>query len=470
MSQTEAYTPAVELTALIRDKKLSPVEVVDSLLERIDRINPQINAFCTVVADQAREAARQAEAAVMRGDSLASLHGVPVAVKDLTATAGIRTTFGSRVYQNNLPDEDDIIVERLRAAGAIVIGKTNTPEFGFMGVTNNRLFGVTRNPWNLDRHAGGSSGGSAAAVAAGLGPLATGSDGGGSIRIPSSFCGVFGLKPSYGRVPRGPGVPDWQTLSHQGPITRTVADAALMLGAIAGRDERDRHSLADDRLDCFPLPDGDLKGVRIGWSADLGYAVIDPEVLEATAAAARVFESTGATVDEAGLNVKHQGRSFATIWAATFAAKYAHLLDDWRDEMDPMLVAIIEDGAKVTATRYAEAAAAREVFWQNIRPCFEEFDFLLTPTLSVPAFDADLYQPPDIGGIEGSSGLDWTPFTYPFNFTGQPVASVPCGWTKDGLPIGLQIIGPRFDDTGVLKVAAAFERAAPWADRRPALD
>jgi len=470
MSTIDAYTPAVELAALIREKKISPVEVIDSLLDRIDRINPRINAYCTIAADQAREAARRAEAAVVHGDELGPLHGVPVSVKDLTATAGIRTTFGSRVYENNVPDEDDIIVERLRAAGAIVVGKTNTPEFGHMGVTDNRLFGVTCNPWNTGRHAGGSSGGAAAAVVSGLGPLATGSDGGGSIRIPSSFCGVFGLKPSYGRVPRGPGKPDWQTLSHLGPITRTVADAALMLSTIAGRDERDRHSLSDDKLDCYPLPGGDLTGVRIGWSPDLGYAFVAPEVLEAVVAATGVLESTGATVDEAGVEIEHQGRHFGTIWMATYAGKYGHLLDEWRDEMDPRLVAMIDNGNALTAVQYAEATTAREEFWRTIRPCFERFDFLVTPTLAVPAFETDRYDPVDIGGIEGSSGMDWTPFTYLFNFTGQPAASVPCGWTRDGLPIGLQIVGRRFDDIGVLRVAAAFEQAAPWGNRRPDLD
>ncbi len=469
MSPTDAYTPAVEIATLIREKKLSPVEVIDSLLERIDRINPNINAYCTLVPDQAREDARKAEAAVTRGDSLGPLHGVPVSVKDLTATKGIRTVMGSRIYENSVPDEDAIIVERLRDAGAIVVGKTNTPEFGFMGVTDNRVFGLTRNPWNLDRHAGGSSGGAAAAVAAGLGPLATGSDGGGSIRIPSSFCGVFGLKPSYGRVPRGPGVPDWQTISHLGPITRTVSDAALMLCSIAGRDERDRHSLADETLDCHPLPDGDLKGVSIGWSADLGYAIVDPEVLEVTAAAARVFESTGATVDDAGIDIEHPG-GFAIIWAATFASRYASFLDEWRDQMDPRLVAMVERGADITAARYAEAATGREQFWQNIRPCFDKFDYLLTPTLAVAAFDNTKFEVNEIAGTKGAPALDWTPFSFPFNYTGQPAASVPCGWTKDRLPIGLQIIGRRFDDVGVLRVAAAFEKATPWGDRRPDLD
>lgn len=469
MSQLDAYTPAVEIASRIRQKEVSPVEVIDSLLARIERINPRINAFCTVASDEAREAARQAETAVMQGDSLGPLHGVPVSVKDLTATKGIRTTFGSRAFENNIPDEDDIIVERLHAAGAIIVGKTNTPEFGHMGVTSNRLFGVTRNPWNTERHAGGSSGGAAAAVAAGLGPLATGSDGGGSIRIPASFCGVFGLKPSFGRVPYGPGKPDWQTLSHHGPITRTVADAALMLSAIAGRDERDRRSLHGE-LNCYPLPDANLAGVRIGWSLDLGHAIVDPEVMGAFLTATSVFETTGASVTEAGLDIDAQGSNFGAIWAATYASKYAYLLDDWRDEMEPGLVAIIERGMSMTAMRYAEAAAAREMLWRSIQPAFERFDYLITPTLSIPAFDASLLVVTDIGGIIGPGAMDWTPFTYPFNFTGQPAASIPCGKTADGLPIGLQIVGRHFDDIGVLRVAAAFEQAAPWAEATPELD
>ncbi len=253
------YMPAVEMAAAIREKKLSPVEVVDAILTRIDKLNSKLNAYCTLLTEDARKQAGEAETLVMKGGELGPLHGVPVSVKDLIFTKDVRTTFGSRIYEDFVPDEDDVVVERLRGAGAVIMGKTNTPEFGFMGETDNLLFGPTRNPWNLERHAGGSSGGAAAAVVAGISPLAVGTDGGGSIRIPSSFCGAYGLKPSYGRVPRGPGFPEWQTLSHTGPITRTVADAALMLEVIAGRDDRDVNSLPETKLEYLSLLGGDLK-------------------------------------------------------------------------------------------------------------------------------------------------------------------------------------------------------------------
>ena len=470
MNSTEiSYMPAVEMAVAIREKKLSPVEVVDTILSRIEQVNPKVNAYCTLVADSARERARQAESALMKGAELGPLHGVPVSVKDLVDTRGVRTTYGSRIHEHYVPDEDAIVVERLQAAGAIMVGKTNTPEFGFMGLTDNLLFGPTRNPWNLERHAGGSSGGAAAAVAAGMGPLAVGSDGGGSIRIPSSFCGVFGLKPSYGRVPKGPGVPDWQTVSHTGPITRTVADAALMMEAIAGRDERDRRSLPETGLRYLPLADADLKGIKVGWTPDLGYAVVDPQVVAGVTAAASVFESLGAAVELAMLDLEFPGMAFAAIWAVTFASRYLDKLDEWREQMDPRLVAMIERGKDILAIDYARAATAREEFWQAVQPVFEKYDLLLTPTTAVPAFEVDKSDVAEIGGVEGSPTLDWTPFTYPFNFTGQPAASVPCGWTDDGLPIGLQVVGRPFDDAGVLRASAAFERAAPWADRRPPL-
>jgi aspartyl-tRNA(Asn)/glutamyl-tRNA(Gln) amidotransferase subunit A len=460
--------PAVDMAAAIRGRQLSPVEATDAVLDRIEQVNPKVNAFCTVTADAAREQAKQAEAAVMRGDAPAPLLGVPVSIKDLTPTRGVRTTFGSKVFEDFVPDEDAIIVERLKAAGAVILGKTNTPEFGFMGVTDNAIFGATRNPWHLERHAGGSSGGAAAAVVSGMGPLAQGSDGGGSIRIPSSFCGAFGLKPSYGRVPRGPGVPDWQTLSHIGPITRTVADAALMMEAIAGRDERDRHSLIEDRVSYLPLPEDDLKGIRIAWSSDMGYATVDPEVLAATTSTLGVFQDLGADVQDAGLALEHPGRVFFAIWGVTFAASHLDKLEQWRDAMNPRLVAMIEQAKDIPAITYAQATRAREELWQKLRPTFAEYDVLLTPATAVAAFDVNTLEVTEIGGVKGAA-VDWTPFSYPFNFTGQPAASVPCGWTSEGTPIGLQIVGRRYDEATVLKVAAAFERAAPWADHWPAL-
>ena len=471
MSTAEiGYMSAIDMSALIKKRELSPVEVMDAILDRVEKLNPKVNAYCTLVADEARQQARDAEALVMKGEEIGPLHGVPVSVKDLVFTKGVRTTSGSRIYENFVPEEDAIIVERLKAAGAIMVGKTNTPEFGFMGVTDNLLFGTTRNPWNLGRHAGGSSGGAAAAVVSGMGPLAVGSDGGGSIRIPSSFCGAFGLKPSFGRVPRGPGSPDWQTLSHLGPITRTVADAALMMEVIAGRDDRDRHSLPESGLHYLPLPDSDLRGLRIAWSSDLGYAVVDPQVLEATTAAVGVFESLGADVNAAGLELEHPGMAFAAIWGVTFASRYLDELDEWRGQMYPRLVDMIERSKDIPAVVYARAATAREEFYQKLQPLFADYDLLITPTTAVTAFDVNKFEVTEIAGVKGTSPLDWTPFTYPFNFTGQPAASVPCGWTDDGLPVGLQIIGRRFDDAMVLRAAAAFEQAAPWADRRPPLE
>jgi len=464
------YMSAVEMAEAIKSRKLSPVEVMDAFLSRIERLNPKINAYCTLLAESARTQATEAEKIVMKGEELGPLHGVPFSIKDLTFTKGIRTTFGSRIYENFIPDKDAIVVERLRAAGAIMLGKTNTPEFGFMGVTDNLIFGPTHNPWNLQRHAGGSSGGAAAAVAAGMGPLAQGSDGGGSIRIPSSFCGVFGIKPSFGRVPRGPGFLDWMTLSHFGPITRTVRDAALAMEVMAGRDDRDRHSLPGTNLRYLSYLEGDLKGLRVAWSPDLGYAVVDPQVLAANSAAVSIFETLGCKVDAATPDVENPGRTFAFTWAVKFASSYSDKLDEWRDQMNPTLVDIIERGKDRTALEYARSALEREEYCDKMLAFFEDYDLLLTPSTAVPAFDIDKFEVTEIGGIKGSPTLEWTPFTYPFNLTGQPAASVPCGWTDDGLPVGLQIVGRRFEDLTVLRAAAAFEQASPWADRRPPLD
>jgi len=464
------YMPAIDMAQAIRTRKLSPVEVINAVLSRIERLNPRINAYCTLLDESARKQAREAEVKVMNGDELGPLHGVPMSIKDLTYTKGVRTTSGSKMYENFIPDHDAIIVERLKAAGAIMIGKTNTPEFGFTGVTDNMLFGPTRNPWNLERHAGGSSGGAAAAVAAGMGPLSQGSDGGGSIRIPSSFCGVFGIKPSFGRVPRGAGSSDWQTLSQYGPITRTVRDAALALEIMAGRDDRDRHSLPDTNLHYLALLNDNLKGLRVAWSPDLGYAAVEPQVLEKTSAAVSVFETLGCTVETATPDITNPGRAFSLIWAVSYAAAYADQLDEWGDQMDPRLVAIIKQGNDRLAIEYAQAMLEREQLYDRLLPFFETYDLLLTPATAVSAFDVRKLELTEIGESKGSSWLDWTPFTYPFNCTGQPAASVPCGWTDDDLPVGLQIVGRRFDDAMVLKVAAAFESASPWSHRRPPLD
>lgn len=460
---------AAEMAGAIKTRKLSPVEIMAAVISRIERLNPRVNAYCTLLAESAREQAREAETMVMKGEQLGPLHGVPVSIKDLIFTKGIRTTGGSRIYENFIPQQDAVVVERLKAAGAIIVGKTNTPEFGWVAITDNQLFGATRNPWNLEFNSGGSSGGAAASVALSMGPLAIGSDGGGSIRIPASFCGVFGFKPSFGRVPQYPGFPGWATLSHTGPITRTVEDAALAMEVIAGRDDGDRYSLPDTGLSYLQSLGTDLKGLRIAWSKDLGYAVVDPEVLKITEAAVRTFETLGASVEATSPGVGNPEGAFSTVVGVMVAAILQDKLEEWRDKIDPFLVRFIERNLDIPGTDYVQACLEHLEYWDGIRPFFEKYDLLLTPTLAVPPLELGKFGVSEIAGVKVSP-LGWMPFTFPFNITGQPAASVPCGWTDGGLPVGLQIVGRRFDDGAVLKAAAAFEQAAPWAARRPPLD
>jgi aspartyl-tRNA(Asn)/glutamyl-tRNA(Gln) amidotransferase subunit A len=336
------YMPATEVAAAIKAKKLSSVEVVDAVLTRIDRLNPILNAYCAVTHEEARAAAKTAEAAVMRGGATGILHGVPVSIKDLIMTKGVRTTWGSKMFEQFVPDEDAPVVERLKGAGAIVLGKTNTPEFGFKGVTDNPVFGPTRNPWSLAHTPGGSSGGGTAAVAAGLGPLAVGTDGGGSIRIPCSCCSLFGLKPTLGRVAAAPTYGGLETLSHTGPMTRTVRDAALMMSAIAGPDARDLSSLPADGTDYVAEIDRGVQGLRLAWTPDWGYAPVDPEVRRIAAAAAQRFNQAGCRVDEANPGFQSPEGPFHVLFSGSIAARLGDRLPEWRDRLDPGLVLMIE--------------------------------------------------------------------------------------------------------------------------------
>jgi Asp-tRNA(Asn)/Glu-tRNA(Gln) amidotransferase A subunit family amidase len=460
---------ATEVSAAIRSRRLSPVQVTAAVLARIEAVNPQINAYCTVAAERARAEARAAETAVMRGERVGPLHGVPISFKDLTPTAGVRTTFGSMIFEHHVPAEDAIVVERARAAGAILLGKTNTPEFGCKGVTDNLIFGHTRNPWRLDRVAGGSSGGAAAAVAAGLGPIAEGSDLAGSIRIPAAVCGVVGLKPSIGRVPRWPTTNGWTAMSHVGPLARTVQDAALALSVWAGPDERDPQSLPASGEDFARAADGGVHGLRLAWSPDLGYAAVDPEVRSITAAAAKVFATLGAAVEEAHPGFEDPLTLFVDLTAPYRAAAMAQYLPRWNDRIDPVLRQRLSHGEKMSAVEFERATHRRTAFWQVVRRFFERYDLLLTPTAAVAAFPIGLLHPAEIEGRRIENPLQWFPFTFPFAITGQPAITVPCGFTAEGLPVGLQIVGRRFADAGVLRAAAAFEAARPWADRRPSL-
>jgi aspartyl-tRNA(Asn)/glutamyl-tRNA(Gln) amidotransferase subunit A len=463
-----AWLSATELVPLIRTKKVSPVEVVGAVLDRIGALNPRLNAFVTLTDEQARRDAKAAERTLMRRSAtLGPLHGVPFSVKDLVITRGVRTTFGTPLYRDNVPTEDAPMVERVKAAGGIMLGKTNTPAFGWLGATHNLVFGITRNPWNLERTPGGSSGGASAAAAAGLGPLHIGTDGGGSIRIPASCTGIFGHKPSYGRIPTYPVSGAW-SLSHIGPLTRTVADAALMLTVCAGPDERDPYSLPGPRVDYVKAMRGSLRGLRVAYADDLGFAdAVDPEVRATCAKAARVFRDLGCRLEETKPGWPSPRETWGEIFCGGIAARMAPYLDR-RGDIEPGLSRIIETALKNPPTRYVQAWFDRLAWWQHPRAFFEQYDLLLTPTIACPPFAVGLDNPTEIAG-KPVEPYAWIPFTYPFNMTGQPASSVPCGFTKDGLPIGLQIVGRRFDDVTVLRASAAFERVRPWVQHRPAL-
>jgi aspartyl-tRNA(Asn)/glutamyl-tRNA(Gln) amidotransferase subunit A len=447
---------------------VSPVEVVDAVLARIERLNPRLNAYCTITADAARAAAKEAEAAVMHGDAVGTLHGIPVSIKDLVATKGVRTTYGSRLYEHFVPEEDAPVVQRLKRAGAIILGKTNTPEFGHKGVTDNPVFGLSRNPWSLDHTPGGSSGGGAASVAAGMGPLAVGTDGGGSIRIPCSCCGIYGLKATLGRVAAAPTFGGLDTLSHTGPMTRTVRDAALMLNAIVGPDPRDLSSLPADSIDYFANLDRGIKGLRVAWTADWGYAAVDPEVKQLTAVGAQRFVDLGCYVEEAHPGFSNPDAAYGILSSATTAARLADKLPEWRERFDPSLVPQLDDGMRWSATDFVKAANVRRTLGDAFAKFFTLYDLLLTPTLAAPPLPVGVDSYREIAGREvGSRG--WIAFTFPLNLVGYPAATVPCGWTHDGLPVGLQIIAPRLAEGLLLRASAAFEAIAPWADKRPPL-
>lgn len=463
--------PAAALAGAVRRKEVSPREIIDHLLSRVERINPKVNAFCTVAPEKAREAARRAEAQIMRGEEIGPLHGVPVSVKDLTLTAGMRTTFGSRIFEHHIPEEDGLIVERLKSAGAIVVGKTNTPEFGAGADTYNALFGPTRNPWKLSHTCGGSSGGSAVALACGLGPLATGSDLGGSLRIPASFCGVVGFRTSAGLIPIYPSFLGWDTLAVEGPMARTVADTALMLAVIAGADDRSPISYPVDRSAYTAAVERpEVRGLKAAWSPDLGVVPVDREVRAVAQQAAHRFGELGCTVEEAGPDFTGAGEVIRVTRALRMVALHGEKLEKWREGMNPNLVRNIEQGFPLSTRQIGEAEKERTAIYGRVRRFFERYDLLLTPTVAVPPFPVEMPYPQEVNGRVAQSYTDWFLLTYAITITGLPAISIPCGWTKEGFPVGLQVVGRRMAETTVLRAAAAFEGLCPWHDRKPALE
>ena len=453
---------ATELLVEYRAGRLSPVEATKNALARVDEVDGTYNGFCLVDGEGALAAAAESEARWRRGEPQGLLDGVPVSVKDILLTRGWPTLRGSQTIDPDQPWDDDApSVARLREHNAVIIGKTTTPELGWKGVTDNPLTGVTRNPWDAAKTPGGSSGGAAVAVATGMGTISLGTDGGGSVRIPASFSGVFGMKPTYGLVPLYP-ASAFGTLSHVGPLTSNVHDAGLALDVLSGTDARDWSAGPGVRgAFAAACETGSVEGLRIAFSPTLGYVSVDPEVAALVEAAVEEFTRLGATVTVADPGFADPVEAFHVLWFAGAAASTAALTDEQRLLMDPGLREVCAQGAGYSALEYLAATATRAVLGKTMGEFHERYDLLLTPTIPIPAFDAGIESP------TGGRWTEWTPFTYPFNMTQQPAASVPCGFTSAGLPVGLQVVGPRHADARVLAACAAFERARPWRSWTP---
>ena len=464
------YTPVWQLRQLLDSRRVSSTELTELFLRQIERLNPKLNAFWTITGDEAMASARVADEKIGSGQESGPLLGIPISLKDLEATKGIRSTMGSLAFQDTVPELDSVVAERVKISGAVLLGKTNTPEFGLQGTTENRLGEPCRNPWNTERTPGGSSGGAGAAVAAAMCSIATGTDGGGSIRNPSSFNGIYGLKPTLGRVPRagGLGRPAPNLTSQSGPMARNVRDAAILLEILAGHDTRDPGSLRDRVPDFLNMLDGGVRGLRIAWSTAMGYAAIDPEVASITSEAARVFEELGCTVEEPEFVLDDPVPAFQAIFYTGNYTTYGHLLDECPDKLSDNARICLEQGRQVTGADYARALRSADVMRARIDDLMDTYDLLLTPTMAVPPFPIG-QQPEQIAGKDVARSA-FSPMTRPFNLSGQPAASIPCGFSSEGLPIGLHIIGRRGDEATVLGASAAFEQARPWEQHRPRVD
>ena len=461
-----AFMTALELRDRIARRDISPVELVESSLERMGGMEAALNCFVQTSPDLALEAARQAEKAVMSGEALGLLHGLPVSVKDLIAVDGLKLTFGSRAMADNVAAVDAPSVDRVRRQGACIVGKSTTSEFGCKAVGDSPLTGVTPNAWNLAKTPGGSSCGAATSVAAGITPFALGSDGGGSVRIPSSFSGLFAIKAQFARVAVYPASAT-PTLAHVGPLARTVRDGALLLSAIAGHDRRDPFGVAQPVPDFLDACERPVEGMRLAWSPTLGYARPTDEVVEIVEDAVRVFETLGCIVERVD---KVMDDDPLPLWMAEFFAgvgtRLKDVLANSPDLLDPAVADVLSGALDQDIGDYYAKVFLRYDFREKMRAFFEDYDLLLTPTLPVPAFDVQCNVPPE---LPDRNIVSWVSYTYPFNLTGQPAASIPAGWTRDGLPVGMQMVSKILHEEDIFRAAAAFEAARPWADRRPDL-
>jgi len=463
------FLNATEMASLLRDKKLSAREIMEASLKQIDLVNPKVNAVVTLVAEQALENARKADDAQAKGLPLRPLHGLPVAHKDLLDTAGIRTTYGSRIFRDHVPSQDAIIVERAKTAGAITIGKTNTPEFGAGSQTFNGVFGATRNPYDLTKTCGGSSGGAAVALACGMTPLADGTDNGGSLRNPAAYSGIVGFRPSPGRVPMHADGNPWSTLSVHGPMARTVPDVALFLSAIAGSDARCPISIAEPGSQFASDLERDFKGVRVAWFRDLSGVPFDKRVRTAVDAQRTVFENLGCLVEEAEPDLSEANQAYHTLRAYGFLSAHAENIRKHRDLIKDTILFEYHRGLKLTASDLAQATAQRAAVWDRMRVFQKKYEYFIVPTTQVPPFDLSQEYVTEIEGDKMETYIDWMRCCYLITVTEAPSLSVPCGYTPEGLPVGLQIVGRHRGDWSVLQMGHAFEQATMTNRRRPAV-
>jgi len=460
---------ATEMARRIRDREVSCLEVMEAHLQQIEQVNPTVNAIITLLPERALEGAREADAAIARGDDLGPLHGLPIAHKDLVPTKGIRTTYGSPIYANEIPNEDGLIVERLRQGGAITIGKTNVPEFGAGSQTFNEVFGATLNPYDTTRTCGGSSGGAAVALACRMLPIADGSDTGGSLRNPANFCNVVGFRNSPGRVPVWPSDIGWFPISVQGAMGRTVEDVALQLSAIAGPDDRQPISIAEP-ASVFAAPlERDFQGVKIAWSPDFGDLPVDARVSSAIEAQRGTFEGLGCVIEDALPDFRDADEVFKAWRAWRFASTYEPLLESHRDQLKDTIIWNAEEGLKLTGRDLSRAEIKRTSLYHRVREFMQEYEYLILPVNQVPPFDVNTPYIKEINGVAMETYIDWMKSCYYVTATGLPAISVPCGFTPEGLPVGVQIVGRHQQDVGVLQLAYAFQQATRFVDQRPPL-
>ena len=463
------FMSAVEMARLIRRKKLSAREVLAAHLEQIERVNPKVNALVTLVPEMAAAAAAKADEMQAHKETLGPLHGLPVAHKDLFETRGIRTTFGSPLYKDNIPTEDDIVVDRMRRAGAITIGKTNTPEFGSGSQTFNPVFGATHNPYDLTKTCGGSSGGAAVALACGLVPVASGSDTGGSLRNPAAFCNVVGFRPSIGQVPNPKAQFAWWTLTTSGCLGRSVAELAFALSTIAGPDPRAPLSISEPG-ERFARPlDRDFRGVRVAWFKDLGGVPFDPRVRAVVEDHRKTFESLGCVVEQAEPDFASAEIAFRILRAWNTANSYGKLLQQHPHAFKDTLKGEIEQGLGLSGGDVARAETAHGQLWRSFQAFLEGYEYFILPTTQLPPFDVNTPYPTEVAGVRFDSYIDWMKSCWYISTTGNPAVSVPGGFTPEGLPVGVQIVGRNKEDFSVLQMAHAFEQATGFGKKRPAI-